>query len=75
MHAASNGLAERIVQYFVSRKSQITVQQSISNFLLTYHMTIHPTTSQATVKLFLGRELYTRHVDHITRQQENPSLD
>ena len=64
-HAASNGLAERMVQSFkrscyASRKSNMTLQQCISNFLLTYRTTTHPTTGHTPAKLFLGRELRTR---------------
>ena len=64
-HAVSNGLAERMVQSFkrscyASRKSNMTLQQCISNFLLTYHTTMHPTTGYTPAKLLLGRELRTR---------------
>ena len=64
-HAASNGLAERMVQsfkrsYHSSKQDRISTHQSITNFLLTYHSTTHPTTGYTPAKLFLGRELRTR---------------
>ena len=64
-HAASNGLAERMVQSFKnfmksSKGSKMTVQQRIANFLLTYRSTTHPTTGRTPASLFLGRELRTR---------------
>ena len=64
-HAASNGLAERMVQsfkhlYHSSKQDKISIHQSIANFLLTYRSTTHPTTGYTPAKLFLGRELRTR---------------
>ena len=64
-HAASNGLAERMVQsfkrsYHSSKQDRISTHQSIANFLLTYRSTTHPTTGYTPAKLFLGRELRTR---------------
>ena len=64
-HAASNGLAERMVQsfkhsYHASKQDQMSMQQSITNFLLIYRCTTHPTTGCTPAKLFLGRELRTR---------------
>jgi len=50
-HAASNGLAERMVQSFKNhmktyKGSKLSVQQRIGNFLLTYRLTKHPTTEK-----------------------------
>ena len=64
-HAASNGLAERMVQSFkahmkICKSSKLSVPQRIANFLLTYQSTRHPTTGSTPTKLFLGRELRTR---------------
>ena len=64
-HAASNGLAERMVQSFKNhlkacRGSRLSIQQRIENFLLTYRSTKHPTTGRTPAGLFLGRELRTR---------------
>ena len=64
-HAASNGLAERMVQsfkrsYHSSKQDKISTHQSIANFLLTYRSTTHPTTGYTPAKLFLGRELRTK---------------
>ena len=64
-HAASNGLAERMVQSFKNRMkackcSKLSIQQRIDNFLLTYRSTNHPTTGRTPARLFLGRELRTR---------------
>ena len=64
-HAASNGLAERMVQSFkahmkICKGSKLSVPQRIANFLLTYRSTRHPTTGSTPAKLFLGRELRTR---------------
>ncbi|XP_029202927.2 uncharacterized protein K02A2.6-like [Acropora millepora] len=64
-HAASNGLAERMVQSFrnhmkVCKGSKLSIQQRIENFLLTYRSTKHPTTYRTPASLFLGRELRTR---------------
>ena len=64
-HAASNGLAERMVQsfkhsYHSSGQNHMSQQQSFANFLLTYRSTTHLTTGYTPAKLFLGRELRTR---------------
>ena len=64
-HAASNGLAERMVQSFKNhmkacKGSKLSIQQRIKNFLLTYRSTKHPTTGRTPASLFLGRELRTR---------------
>ena len=64
-HAASNGLAERMVQSFKNhmkacKGSKLSTQQRIANFLLTYRSTKHPTTGRTPASLFLGRELRTR---------------
>ena len=64
-HAASNGLAERMVQSFKNhmkacKGSKPSTQQRIANFLLTYRSTKHPTTGRTPASLFLGRELCTR---------------
>ena len=64
-HAASNRLAERMVQsfkhsYHSSKQDHTSMQQSIANFLLIYLRTTHPTTGYIHAKLFLGRELRTR---------------
>ena len=64
-HAASNGLAERMVQSFKNhmkacKGSKLSIQQRIENFLLTYRSTKHPTTGRTPASLFLGRELRTR---------------
>ena len=64
-HAASNGLAECMVQSFKNhmkacKGSKLSIQQRIENFLLTYRSTKHPTTGRTAASLFLGRELRTR---------------
>ena len=64
-HAASNGLAEHIVQSFKNhmkacKGSKLSIQQRIENFLLTYRSTKHPTTGRTPASLFLSRELQTR---------------
>ena len=64
-HAASKGLAERMVQSFknymkVCKGSKLSIQQRIENFLLTFRSTKHPTTGRTPASLFLGRELRTR---------------
>ena len=64
-HAATNGLAERIVQSFKYRKKaskggKLSIQQRIANFLLAYRSTTHSTTGRTPAGLFLGRELRTR---------------
>ena len=63
-HAASNGLAERMVQSFnnhmkVCKGSKLLIQQLIENFLLTYRSTKHPTTGRTPASLFLGCQLRT----------------
>ena len=63
-HAASNGLAEHIVQSFKNhmkacKGSNLSIQQRIENFLLTCRSTKHPTTGRTPASLFLGRELQT----------------
>ena len=57
-HAASNGLAERMVQSFKNhmkacKGSKLSIQQRIENFLLTYRSTKHPTTGRTPASLFL----------------------
>ena len=64
-HAASNGLAERMVQSFKNhmkacKGSKLSIQRRTENFLLTYQSTKHPTTGRTPASLFLGRELRTR---------------
>ena len=64
-HAATNGLAERIVQSFkyhrkASKGGKLSIQQRIANFLLPYRSTTHSTTSRTPAGLFLGRKLRTR---------------
>ena len=64
-HAASNGLAERMVQSFKNhmkacKGSKLSIQQRIEKFLLTYQSTKHPTTGRTPASLFLGREPRTR---------------
>ena len=64
-HAATNGLAERIVQSFkyhrkASKGGKLSIQQRIANFLLAYRSTTHSTTGRTPAGLFLGRELRTR---------------
>ena len=64
-HAASNGLAERMVQSFkghmkATKGGKLSIQQRIANFLLTYRSTAHSTTGRTPASLFLGRELRTR---------------
>ena len=63
-HAASNGLAERMVQSFknhmkMCKGSKLSIQQRIENFLLMYQSTKHPTAGRTPASLFLGRELRT----------------
>ena len=43
-----------------TKGGQLSVQQRIGNFLLTYRSTKHPTTGRTPASLFLGRELRTR---------------
>ena len=64
-HAASNGLAERIVQSFkchrkANKGGKLSIQQRIANFLLPYRSTTHSTTGRTPAGLFLARELRTR---------------
>ena len=64
-HAASNGLAERMVQSFkkhmkACKGSKLSMKQRFANFLLTYRSSRHPTTGRTPASLFLGRELGTR---------------
>ena len=64
-HAASNSLAERMVQSFKNhmkacKGSKLSIQQRIEKFLLTYQSTKHPTTGRTPASLFLGHELRTR---------------
>ena len=64
-HAASNGLAECMVQSFKNhikacKGSKLSIQQPIENLLPTYRSTKHPTTGRTPASLFLGRELRTR---------------
>ncbi|XP_022777483.1 uncharacterized protein K02A2.6-like [Stylophora pistillata] len=64
-HAASNGLAERMVQSFKNhlkayKGSKLSIQQRITNFLLSYRSLRHPTTGRTPTSLFLSRELRTR---------------
>ena len=40
--------------------SNLTIQQRIANFLLTYRSTKHPTTGRTLASLFLGRKLQTQ---------------
>ena len=61
-HAASNGLAERMVQSFKNemkacKDSTLSIQHQTENVLLTYQSTKHPTTVQTPASLFLGCEL------------------
>ena len=61
-HAASNGLAERMVQSLkiqmkTCKGSKLSVPQRIANILLTLRSTRHPTTSSNPAKLFLGRSV------------------
>ena len=63
-HAASNGLAEHIVQSFKNhmkacKGSKLSIQQRIENFLLTCPSTKHHTTGRTPANLFLGCELQT----------------
>ena len=58
-HAASNGLAERMVQSFknhikVGKGSKLSIQQRIENFLLTYRSTKHPSTGRTPASFQLG---------------------
>ena len=64
-HAASNRLAERIVQSFkyhrkASKGGKLSIQQRIANFLLAYRSTTHSTTGRTPAGLFLGRKLRSR---------------
>ena len=64
-HPASNGAAERMVQTFkhswiASRKDNLSVEQRIATFLLTYRSTPHASTGRTPARLFLQRELRTR---------------
>ena len=64
-HAASKGLAERMVKSFknhmkVCKGSKLSIQQRIENFLLTCRSTKHLNTGRTPASLFLGRELRTR---------------
>ncbi len=42
------------------RRSKLSIQQRIENYLLTYRSTKHPTTGKTPASLFLGREHRTR---------------
>ena len=64
-HAASNGLAERMVQSFknhmkVCKGSKLSIHQRIENFLQTNRSAKHPTTRRILASLFLGLEFQTR---------------
>ena len=59
-HPASNGLAERMVQTFKqamkkTAKDNLSLQQRLANFLLTYRTTPQATTNVAPCELFMGR--------------------
>ena len=79
-HAASNGLAERMVQSFknhmkVCKDCKLSIQQRIENFLLTYRSTKHPTTGtvaersgpRSYVVVLSDGRVWKRHVDHVRR--------
>lgn len=64
-HPSSNGAAERFVQSFkraikASEKSNMSFQQRLMSFLLTYRTTPHATTNAAPCTLFLKRQVRTR---------------
>lgn len=64
-HPASNGVAERMVQTFKqsmkkTAKDGASLQQRLSNFLLTYRTTSQATTNVAPCELLMGRALRTR---------------
>ena len=66
-HPSSNGLAERFVQTFKyaldasASDPASSLQERIQNFLRCYRSTPHATTGISASKLFLQRELRTRH--------------
>lgn len=64
-HATANGQAERFVQTF--KQSMLAMKnepgylnEKIANFMLSYRNTVHATTHETPVKLFLNRNLRTR---------------
>jgi len=66
-HPSSNGCAERIVQTFkraISSGSHrnLSREQQLTSFLLTYRTSTHSTTGVSPCKLFLNRDLRT-HLD------------
>ena len=63
-HPSTNGTAERFVKTFkkamkASRKSSLTQDHRLYNFLLTYRTTPHTTTNEPPCQLFMGRMLRT----------------
>jgi len=78
-HPASNGLAERMVQTFKqsmkkTAKDDVSLQQRLANFLLTYRTTPQATTNVAPCELLLGRALRT-HFDMLRPSVENRVCD
>ncbi len=64
-HPSSNGAVERFVQTFkramkASAGDARPLSQRLSNFLLSYHSTLHATTNRSPSELFLGRRVRTR---------------
>ena len=64
-HPASNGLAERMIQTFKqamkkTAKDNLSLQQKLANFLLTYRTTPQATTNVAPCKLLMSRAFRTR---------------
>ena len=62
-HPSSNGLAERAVQTFklgVKRTEGKSVQERLSNFLLTYRITPHTSTGVSPAQLLMKRRLRSR---------------
>ena len=60
-HAASNGLAERMVQTFKrSLCDGRETQEALAVFLMNYRATKHTTTGRTPAELFIGRQLRTR---------------
>jgi len=73
-HAASNGLAERMVQSFknhmkVCKGSKPSIQQRTENFLLTYRSSKQPTTSRSPASLRTRLSLLRPNVDSQAKQK------
>ena len=62
-HAASNGLAERVVQTFkafMKKSTAGTINTQVSRFLSQYRITPHSTTGVTPAEMLMGRQSRTR---------------